>query len=230
MPTPDFTLTTNAPAAISLPSNTPTGSSPAAVGSQPALSTDAPTGVGTPAALTTDGPSGISLPSTTPTGSAPAAVGSLPALTGDGPTAIGDLGDDYAPDETAPSPIAWSPIITNPTDANMHTASLHLIGNLALNQVFGFYKAPANCVNKGLQVFLQKAPTGTAAIIELVDEEGNALGREIEIPVGEQTAEITHETPLPLVGGAIVRGKVKQIGSTVPGAYATVTLVQQLAS
>ncbi|HEY0966928.1 MAG TPA: hypothetical protein VGD88_06035 [Opitutaceae bacterium] len=228
MPTPSFTHSNTGPSGITLPATTPTDSSPDEAGSVPSFSNDAPDGVGTPATPDNTAPTGISLPATTPTSDSPDAHGTPATPTTDAPDGIGDLANDQEPTGDAPSPIDWVPIVTDPTNANMHTASLNLIGNLTLDQEFGYYKAPAACVNLGLQISLQKAPTGSDAIIELVNSAGDSLGREVTIPAGAVYAEITHETPLPLTAGSIVRGKVKQKGSTIAGAYATLTLIQQL--
>ena len=228
MPTPSFTHSNTGPDAVALPATTPTASSPDAAGSVPSRTSDGPEGVGTPASPSNTAPDGITLPGTTPDSDAPDVVGAPDAPTADVPDVIGDLANDQEPTADAPTPIEWVPIVTDPSNANMHTASLNYIGNLTLDQEFGYYKAPAACVNLGLQISLQKAPTGADAIIELVNSAGDSLGREVTIPAGAVYAEITHETPLPLTAGSIVRGKVKQKGSTTAGAYATLTLIQQL--
>ena len=215
MPTINFTPSDTPPDAITLPVSTPTGDAPGAVG----LAAFTPTA---------SAPGAITLPPTSGTASAPDAV-ALPdsTPTEDAPSAIA-LGST-TPTASAPQMVEAAPNVTAPTDSNMHTASLAFFGNLKADQVFGFYKSPAACVVRGVQLLAQKAPAGADVIVELVDADGISLGRSATLPAGDAVVDVTFETPLPLLNAAIVRAKIAQTGTgNNPGAYLTANLIVQL--
>ena len=244
MPTLDFNHSNTAPTAIPRASQTPSNAAPAAVAlAAMAGSNTAPAAVAL-AGLTPDNtpPTGVPRESQSPSDTAPAAV-ALAGLTPDNTSPTGVPRASQTPSNTAPTavafgsttgtasapqPIAFAPIFTDPTDGNMHTASFQFAGQLTLDQLFGLYKAPANVVIRGVQLFARKAPEGAAAIIELVDSEGNSLDRTASLPENETIAAVVFDTPRPVVVGTIVRAKITQVGSIKPGAYLTATLFVQI--
>lgn len=130
---------------------------------------------------------------------------------------------------STPQQVGYTPTVGAPTDDTMHTPALTFVGNLILNQVFGFYKAQAASVIKGVQLNVQKIPAGADVIVELVDADGISLARTATLPAGEGFKEIVFVTPLPLLVGAVVRAKITQIGAgATPGAYLTCNLIVQL--
>lgn len=223
-------LNNGAPAGIARASQVPNNAAPGAVA----------IGIG---ARTAAEPAGIARPSQTPNNGAPAAIART-SQAPDNTAAVAIARASQTPSNVAPGahPIAstagthdtpqqvgYAPTLATPTDDTMHTPALIFIGNLALNQVFGFYKAPAACAVRGVQLAVQKAPVGADVIIELVDSAGVSLARTATLPAGETWKEITFVTPLPLLNAAIVRARCTQIGAgNTPGAYLTCNLIVQL--
>lgn len=190
------------PATVTRPDQTPSNAAPAAI----ARADQTPSN---------GAPSTIARPDQTPADAAPGAV-AIPASTGTAST---------------PQPIGYTPPLGPLSDATMQTPTLNFAGNLALNQIFGYYVAPAACVVKGVQLSAQKAPLGADAIITLVDADGISLGRTATLPSGQTTANITFNPTLPLLNAATVRAKVTQIGTgNNPGAFLTANLIVQLGS
>lgn len=190
-------------------------------------------------------PSAIARPDQTPSNASPMTVVRADQTPSDGAPASVVRADqtpsDNAPralpvatttgTDSTPQPIGYTPPLGPLSDETMHTPSLHFTGNLSLNQIFGYYVAPAACVIKGVQLFAQKAPAGADVVITLVDADGTSLSRTATLPAGASTINVNFGTPLPLLNGATVRAKVTQIGAGVnPGAYVTATLIVQLGS
>lgn len=219
-----------APVGIARPSQAPDNTAPGNVAvSTPAHADGAPVGiaradqtpnnaapgnvaVSTPAHDNT-APTGIARPDETPNDGAPGAV---PAGNTTGT-------------HSTPQQIGYTPTLGPLTDETMHTPALIFVGNLILNQVFGYYKAPAACAITGVQLNVQKAPAGADVIIDLVDADGVSLARTATLPAGESFVNVNFAQPLPLLNAAVVRAKVTQIGAgATPGAYLTANLVVQL--
>jgi len=108
------------------------------------------------------------------------------------------------------------------TLTNMTTHPLFFIGTLVLNQIFGYFKAPAAVTITSVQAFAQTAPTGADAIITLVDGAGASLGVVATIPAGTNYFSVS--TSLAVAVGGVVQAKITQIGSTVAGGYVTIAL------
>ena len=244
MPTVSMTPSNTPPTAVPRTSQTPDNGGPAGVTLPAMAGNAAPPAAVTLASQAGDAtpPAGVPRASQTPSNTPPGGVaGAVQAPDNSAPVAV--TGGDFTPSggapaavalgntdptDTVPTPIEYSPIIPPTTDANMHTASFIQTGKLILNSIFGFYKAPAPVVIKGVQLAIQTLPTGADVIITLVDADGITLGRTATLPAGEVYADVLFETPLPLLTGAIVRAKVTQIGSGTPGSYLTANLVAQL--
>ncbi|PTX95768.1 hypothetical protein [Opitutus sp. ER46] len=245
MPTLSYTPDNTPPGAIALAAQTPVNSAPVGVGlasmagtaaaPAPVALDQAPTAIA-PTALTVDQqvrtdapPAAVAVQGVTPDATAPAALpiaSTAWSNVAPTPVAIGGMTGT----EATPQLVAFAPIIPLPTDSNMHTAALNFVGQLKLNQLFGFYKAPAPVAIRGVQLAAQTAPTGADVTVELVDPDGVSLGRTATLPAGKTYADVTFATPLPVLAGALVRAKVTQIGSGAAGGYLTANLVVQVVS
>ncbi len=219
-----------APTAIARPSQEQTGVAPGQVAvATPEPANGAPTAIARVDQTPQNGaPDGVAVSTAAHNNAAPGAIprpDQTPGNVDAGAVPVANT----AGTASTPQPIALVPSIPALSDENMHTATLSAVGNLAVNQVFGFYKAPAAAVVKGVQLAAQKAPAGADVIVSLVDADGIALGRTATLPAGQAFAEVTFGTPLPLLTAAVVRAKVTQIGTgNTPGAYLTANLVVQL--
>lgn len=219
-----------APAGVPRASQAPNNAAPAAVTIGVGARTGGePVGVAFASmALNNGAPGGVPRASQAPDNAAPGAVAfesQAPDNAAPGARAIGSTSGTH----DTPQQVGYAPTLGTPTDDTMHTPALIFVGNLLLNQVFGFYKAPAACAVKGVQLAVQKAPVGADVIVELVDAAGVSLARTATLPAGEAWKEITFVTPLPLLNAAIVRARCTQIGAgNTPGAYLTCNLIVQL--
>jgi hypothetical protein len=222
--------TGSAPVAVALAAFAPDNTAPTAV----TLATFAGTG-SAPSAVagvaftpSNTAPSAVAGPAFTPDNTAPAAV-ALAAFAGTGasPSALA-APLAAAGTQNVPQMVGFTPAIPTPTDDTMHTPSLLFAGRLTAGQLFGFYKAPAAIVIKGIQLNCQDVPTGAPVIIEVVDSDGVGLGRTATLPDGAGIADVTFVTPLPLAINTLVRLKVTQVGSTKAGSFLTANLIVQL--
>lgn len=230
MPTPDFSHNNTGPTAVTVPTMAGTGSAPTGVDAPDfAGDGDAPDAVAVASkAGTASAPDGVTPASFAGTGTGATGV-ALAGLTptDTGPTAktapIGGAGTASVPQQVAAS-TALQPI----TDSNMHTATLNFFGRVKVGQLFGFYQAPAPGKVVGIQLASQVKPVGDDLIAELTDADGTSLARSATLLDGEGTAQVTFETPLPFLAGAVIRGKPLQVGTGTPGSYLTMTLIIQL--
>lgn len=219
-----------APTAVARPDQTPANAAPGAVTvSTPAHANGAPAAVNR-ADQTPDNtaPAGVAVATAAHNNAAPSAVARADQTPVDGTPAAVPVGNTAGTHST-PQQVGYTPTLGPLTNDTMHTPTLSFAGNLALNQVFGFYKAPAPCAITGVQLVAQKAPAGADVIIELTDADGVSLARTATLPAGQSFNAVTFGTPLPLLNAAIVRAKVTQIGTGAnPGAFLTANLIVQL--
>lgn len=242
MPTLDYTPSNTPPVGIALGSSAQSNGAPGAVPLDLVPTGIGPVALAVPSGAPSNVPPGVVALNLAASNAAPVAVAfANQAPTGAGPGAITMADRTPASDQPTAIPFAASagtaavPQQVNPpavtaalSDQNMHTAALQFTGKLSLNQIFGFYRAPAAGVIRGVQLSAQTPPTGSDAVIELVDSDGNLLGRSATLPAGQAYANVNFATPLPVLLGAIVRAKITQIGSGTAGGYLTVNLVVQL--
>lgn len=236
-----------APLAVMLASMAGTAGEPVAVPRASQLPDNtAPWGVTVaPPPFSNTPPSAIARPDQTPSNASPATIARVDQTPSDGAPASVVRADqtpsNHEPGvvpvpattgtDSTPQPIGYTPPLGPLSDETMHTPSLHFTGNLSLNQIFGYYVAPAACVVKGVQLFAQKAPAGADVVVTLVDADGNSLSRTATLPAGASTTNVTFGTPLPLLNAATVRAKITQVGTGAnPGAYLTANLIVQLGS
>ncbi|MES2692788.1 MAG: hypothetical protein V4773_04890 [Verrucomicrobiota bacterium] len=237
--------TTSEPTAVTYASQTPSNTPPGGVTvSTPAYNNGLPTAISRADQTPNDTPpGGVARADQTPGNTPPGAV-AVPTPVYDNTAPSGIARADQTPingapgavpvsgtngTQSTPQPIGYTPALGALTNNTMHTPSLHFTGNLALNQVFGLYKAPAACAITGVQLATQKAPVGADVVIDLVDADGVSLARTATLPAGQSFAAVNFGTPLPLLNAAIVRAKIAQTGTgNNPGAYLTANLIVQL--
>ncbi len=105
---------------------------------------------------------------------------------------------------------------------SMITHPMFFTGSLILNSIFGYFGPSTSYNLVGAMIFAQTAPTGADAIFTLVDGSGTSLGVTLTLPAG--TNYVSLVPTLVVSAGGIVRAKITQIGSTVPGGYVTLAL------
>ena len=109
-----------------------------------------------------------------------------------------------------------------PAVSTMTTHPMFFTGTLVLNQIFG-YLNPVAAVNLvTADIFAQTAPTGTDAIFTLVDGAGASLGVTLTLPATQNYVHVA--AVLAVAAAGVVRAKITQIGSTIPGGYITIAL------
>lgn len=104
----------------------------------------------------------------------------------------------------------------------MYSFPLFFIGQLTLNQIFGYFAPPAGATVSGVQIFMQTPPVGADAVFALVDGTGASLGVSVACPAGQNYASVN--VTLAIGAGGIVRAKITQVGASIPGGYATLAL------
>lgn len=108
------------------------------------------------------------------------------------------------------------------TVTTMSTQPLFFIGQLVLNQIFGYFNPVGAITLTTADIFAQTAPTGTDAIFTLVDGSGTSLGVTLTLPAGQNYVHLS--CPLAVAAGGVVRAKITQLGGTIPGGYITIAL------
>lgn len=98
------------------------------------------------------------------------------------------------------------------------------VGSAILNEIFGYFMAPAATNFRKAQISAQEVPTGAAINITLVDGAGVSLGQVAVLAAGAAFQE-TDISALAVAAGGVVRFKFTLIGSTNPGGYITINLL-----
>ena len=98
-------------------------------------------------------------------------------------------------------------------------------GTLQLNDVFGVLAVTNNCTLENLCYAFGSAPTGTAAIIELLDASNTVIAtftlgagvlRAVQAPDGGAVA---------LLAGTVYHWKITQVGGTLAGTFLNVSVL-----
>jgi len=100
-----------------------------------------------------------------------------------------------------------------------------LTGAAAVNDIVGYYAAPAATTISRVQIAAQTPPVGAALKVTLVDGSGVSLGEIATLDDGASFQETVLGTPLVLAPGEVVRFKITQIGSGTSGGYLTINLL-----
>lgn len=102
--------------------------------------------------------------------------------------------------------------------------SVTWVGSAILNEIFGYFRAPAATTFRVAQISAQDIPTGAAIIITMVNGAGVSLGVTATLASGSSFQE-TNISALALAAGGVVRFKFTQIGVTNAGGYITINLL-----
>lgn len=103
--------------------------------------------------------------------------------------------------------------------------TMQIVGNATLNQVFGYYKAPAEVTISRAQIFCQTAPAGSNLNITIVDGSGFSLGSIAVVAAGAAFQETVFSPVINLSVGETIRCKVTAVGASTNGGYVTVNLL-----
>lgn len=116
--------------------------------------------------------------------------------------------------------------LTAPAASNARlVTTMYNVGDATLNQIFGYFKAPAATTITRAQVFCQTGPVGSNLNITLVNGSGTSLGSIAVVADGAEVQETVFGAPLVLAAGDVVRCKVTAVGATTNGGYVTVNLL-----
>lgn len=96
-------------------------------------------------------------------------------------------------------------------------------GAAILDEIFGYFRAPASTTFSVAQISAQEAPVGAAINITLVDGAGVSLG-EIAVLADGASFQETDISGLVAAAGDVVRFKLTQIGSGTPGSDIVINL------
>jgi predicted RNA-binding protein with TRAM domain len=130
-----------------------------------------------------------------------------------------------------PATIDWSNVtnipsaVTDPTLLEIDiVVPMIQVGDLAVNQLLGYYKPTAAVLVKGIDYNLGDAPAGSSLTID-VTKNGTAQTKTVTITAGTYAGQGIFGTPVSLAAGDVMRVKVTAVGSTAPGANLTANLI-----
>lgn len=112
------------------------------------------------------------------------------------------------------------------TGTGLSYAEFNYTGTIEDETVFGGFVAPAACRVLGVQAAAETPSSGDDIAGCLVDEDDNELsGTDWTISEGERFENTDFATALTLAAGAMIKAKIKRIGTTEEGGYLNVRLV-----
>jgi len=106
---------------------------------------------------------------------------------------------------------------------------LTFFGDLIADQIFGAYEAPFEVIVSGVQWSLQNACVGSNGSMRLVNSDGVEVGDLIEFTAGEKKGQVIFYSPITLLQGETLRGKITSLGSGESGAGLAANLIIQTA-